>query len=879
MEGYLTSMGEMRIMKRWAFMNILLVMVVFWPMDVSLWAKLTVNSTAGGQLHPRRFMPFLCRDAVIRESAERFALVGKGMPAPAVVMGKAPPGPRQRFEDKQIRKAADVLVKYLEKITGVRCQIVSDVSDAPQGSRIFVGADGDPVKLFPELDKADAHGFLLATKPGSKETTNLYLIGASGTGTLYAVWFFLMNYADLRIVMPGEIGEVYPKLDRLEIPRQLYLFNPGPDFLLRIWSGQGGFDPTAWLADYGETRRFEYHHNMWRIYDVRRFGKTHPEFYPVVEGRPMIPDPDKRSGWQPTFSEPSVVRRAIEYADERFTERPDLISISLSVNDGLGYSEVDMRKGKLLPDGRVSISDIYYRYVNAVARGIRKRWPGKYVAFFPYNLVEIPPDFKLEDNVILFLLNEPKTTYEMWKGKVKHIGVYQWLYGIGWVIPNHWPHAMQDYLRWVYAHGGRAFKGEAYVAWAQGGPKMWVLNNLLWNVDADVETLLRDYYDHAYGEEAAPAMARYFAQAERIYERRRTEREYRIARHRPGEYQFQYAKPEDFRIMAEALEEANRVVRGEANRIRVEMVTRCFRWGRYYWQQYHKMQLLRTAEVKREADVEKVLKIAMSFYSSAQKREAYYRQFIEPLAQYCVYSDKPDKVSRREVDPGFRWEGFDEAMDKAFGAISSFKERTQGGQQVAAFWEEVGRRYERLKPFAETQRLLILYPNVPLRNLLSNGSFEEPPGPPKGKYRQVARDWYIYHNRMVNASVRLDYGIKHSGEVSVTAKGLTDYSGLIRWITLKNGARYRLSFWYRTSEEVRHVFYGILSPPRLEIRVHLPPAGRWSQVERVFTLNYPGGERRSVTLLLCLRHGGSEGSQVWFDDVRLEMLTPEGVAR
>jgi len=427
----------------------------------------------------------------------------------------------------------------------------------------------------------------------------------------------------------------------------------------------------------------------------------------------------------------------------------------------------------------------------------------------------------------------------------------------------------------VKKKGGKAFKGEAYVAWAQGGPKMWVLNNLLWNTDADVDALLKDFYEHAYGKEAAPAMARYFAQAEKIYERRRTAQEYKIARWHPGEYQFQYAKPEDFEMMSDALEEANRLVQGETNKTRVDMVTRCFRWGQYYWQQYHAVERLRTSEVQNEADEGTVFESAMTFYTVPQLRDAYYKEHIEPLAQYCVYSNSPDKVDWRDVDPMFKWEGFDEAMDKAFDAITAFKKQTQNDQQVEAYWRSVGQKYSRLKPFAETQRLLVLHPNAPLRNLLSNGSFEEPPGPPKGKYRQVAKDWYIYHNRMVNASVALDYGIKHSGDMSVTARGLTDYSGLIRWVTVKNRARYRLSFWYRTTKDTRHVFYGILLRPRID--VHIPPVEQWTRREHVFTVNYPEGSQTTFTLLLCLRHGGSGKSQVWFDDVRLEMLAPEGV--
>jgi len=828
---------------------------------------------------PDRLMPFLSRDAVVRESAERFALVERHMGVPpTVVVGRAAPSPRQDSEDRQIRRAATILVEYIQKMSGVKCPVLTDPADGSgvRGPRIFVGPSQTRAESFAELETADAHGFLLTTK-SSPHGVDLQIVGASGTGTLYAAWFFLMNYADLRIVMPGEIGEVYPSLERLEVPNDLYVFNPGPDYLLRIWSGQAGFDREAWLADSGGTTRFEYHHNMWRIYDPERFGKTNPEFYPVVQGKPTVPDPKKHSAWQPTFSEPSVAQRAIEYAEEMFTERPHMKSVSLSVNDGGGYSEADIRKGKLLPDGSATISNIYYEYVNTVARAVKKRWPDKYVAFFPYGLAKTPPEFALEDNVMIFLLNEPKTTYAAWKGKVSRIGVYQWLYGMGWVIPNHWPHAMQDYLRWVRAHGGKAFKGEAYVAWAQAGPKMWILNNLLWNVDADVDSLLNDFYQHAYGQKAAPAMARYFAQAEEIYERRRTEQEYLIARWHPGDFQFQHAKPEDFEGMAQSLDEANRLVQGEANKQRVDMVTRCFRWGRYYWQQYYALRRLRQADVQSKEDAEAMLDQAMAFYTLPDERDAYYKEFIATLPQYCVFSQNADNVDWRRVDPMFTWEGFDAAMDQAFGASTAFKKQSMEVAGIDEYWRDVNEKWPRLQPFADTQRLLILDPNAPLRNMMSNGSFEQPAQPSDDQPDRVpiAKDWYVYHNRMVAASVSLDANVKRTGKVSVTAKGMTDYSGLIRWVPVRNRARYRLSFWYRTSPDTRHAFYGIMIEPR--VRVHIPPATEWTRVERTFTVNKPRGGQSTFALLLCLRHGGSESSQVWFDDVELQMLAPEGV--
>jgi hypothetical protein len=392
-----------------------------------------------------------------------------------------------------------------------------------------------------------------------------------------------------------------------------------------------------------------------------------------------------------------------------------------------------------------------------------------------------------------------------------------------------------------------------------------------------VDALLDDYYRRAYGQEAAPAMARYFALAEGIYERRRTEQEYLIARWRPGDFQFQHSKSEDFEDMSESLDEANRLVQGEANDRRVDMVTRCFRWGRRYWQQYHALRRLGEADVQSNEDAEAMLKHAMAFYALPEEREAYYKQFIATLPQFCVFSENADNVDWRRVDPMFTWEGLDSAMDHAFDAITAFKRQSAEVPELDEYWRAVNETWPRLQPFADTQRLWILAPNASLRNRMTNGSFEQPAQPSDGQPDRVpiAKDWYVYHNRMAAASVSLDNSVKRTGKVSVTAKGITDYSGLIRWVPVNNRARYRLSFWYRTSPDTRHAFYGILIEPR--IRVHIPPATDWTRVERTFTVNNPRGEQSTFALLLCLRHGGSENSQVWFDDVELQMLAPEGV--
>ena len=656
------------------------------------------------------------------------------------------------------------------------------------------------------------------------------------------------------------------------------MLNAVPDFLLRTWSGPAGFNPSDWLADAKGTERFEYHHNVYKIYDPKAFGTTHPEYFAVREGKPYIPEEGNES-WQANFSEPATAGRAVEYADELFRQRPDMKSVSLTVNDGLGYSETDMKQGHLLPTGEVSIADPYGRYVNRVAAGLKQKWPDKFVAFTPYNLTKWAPSFPLEDNVIVFLFKEPRATFPEWQGKVKHLGAYQWLYGFGWMIPNHWPHAMQENLRWLHDHGGLAYKGEAYPAWIHDGPKLWVLNNLLWNVDADVDALLRDYFEHTYGPEAAPAIALYFAQAEKIYQRGRKGEEFNFASVRPEEKQFAHVTGEDMRFMHAALDEAQKAVKGEGNKQRLELLSHAFGWAELRWRQQAILRHMEEAAVKNENEANELLGSLAEFHGLEGEVARYYKQYIATEPEYCMYSDGGKGSARPPhigANPEFHWLQLDAALDHACTAITQHKQASQTPAQIVAWWHKTSLVQPELRPYAATQALNLLHPGEPLKNLVSNGSFEEPSTADEtSKTPVMAHGWPVYQSRMINAKVWRDTTVAHSGQASLTAKGLTDVSGINRFITVPNHARYRLSFWYRTSPETRHIELNVANGVRtIEL---IPPAADWTLVERTVVLDRPGPAASSLGFILALRHGGSEQSQAWFDDVKVEMLAPGGV--
>ena len=85
-----------------------------------------------------------------------------------------------------------------------------------------------------------------------------------------------------------------------------------------------------------------------------------------------------------------------------------------------------------------------------------------------------------------------------------------------------------------------------------------------------------------------------------------------------------------------------------------------------------------------------------------------------------------------------------------------------------------------------------------------------------------------------------------------------------------------MSFWYKSTPEAGK---GVIDLQRPGLRVHLEHSMEWKPFEMNFTVNDVGaGKTVAMGFLLVMVNSGSDKAQMWFDDVRLEMLAPEGVA-
>lgn len=422
----------------------------------------------------------------------------------------------------QVRNAATILQSYIRKSTNAKLPIELRTKPGP-GTCIYVGHN-DALGPF-ELKSLDEDGFVFK----GFDSGNLAIIGGSDWGTEFGVYAFLEEYFGVRWLMPTELGEVVPKHEDLVVTLASGETRHEPAFLSRQLSPLTIDPAKSPLGQWGRFNRargrIAFHHNMTRLFPISKFGKTNPEFYPLINGERKVPDV-KSYIWNPNFSAPGIVDAAVEQIESYFKANPDKISYSLGMNDSQLYDQspqsLARRSGKLNSLGVEDVSDDYFQWANEVVERVAKTYPDKWFGLLAYLCNFDPPTrVKVNPRLIPFICferlrwNDPEVrakdqaNTERWGKVASTMGWYDYAYGSNYLLPRVWPHLMQVYLSWAKKAGVDYYYAELYPNFGTG-PNSWVLTRLLWNPDQDVDGLLDDWYRSAAGEEAAPFLRRYF---------------------------------------------------------------------------------------------------------------------------------------------------------------------------------------------------------------------------------------------------------------------------------------------------------------------------------------------------------------------------------
>lgn len=405
--------------------------------------------------------------------------------------------------DTASMRAARLLNHFVGLISGATLP-VSTATPTSKGAIVIGG----------HTPKAGTDGYAMACT-----NDRITIESGGGSGVVYGVAALVERYMGVNYWAAGACD--YTPRATIEVPAFSHAETPA--FHFRQTYNYNVDDPIYrdWYAIENQSQMFA--GNLWvhtfnRLLPAEVYGKSHPEYYSMINGRRQ---PGDHSQW--CLTNPEVLRMAVHKIDSVFKAHPGMNMISVSQNDGNGTycqcprcQEVDREEGS--PSGN------YIRFMNELAR----RFPDKQISTLAYLFTMQPPrKTKPLPNVNIMLCNidckreVPLTDNASGREFVKalegwaHISnnIFIWDYGINfdnYIAPFPNFHIIQPNLQLFKQHHATMVFEQA------NGPKgtdmgelrSYMMAKLMWNPQADADSLMNTFLKGYYGA-AAPYLYQY----------------------------------------------------------------------------------------------------------------------------------------------------------------------------------------------------------------------------------------------------------------------------------------------------------------------------------------------------------------------------------
>lgn len=455
-----------------------------------------------------KLLPYLCMLLGMCQGGTAVAatLVQDGKARAVVVL---PPDP-----DATEKLAARELIGHIEKMSGAR---LDSTTIAPKELDPFLDQarrDGRvPVCLgraaLPRLDKAlrskgnVVGSFVLQSARGH------VLIAGLDQGTYYGV-LELLEQQGVRWFMPGDLGTVIPERKTITVAEQelaqapsfagRWFQMPDRDWQLRVRCGGPSFPGAHGLP-------------------APAF-KVAPELYALING--------KRSPRQHCVSNPKLLDHVVAAVKARRQKGQGPI-IGMGPNDGRGFCECEncraLDGGDFDPfSNEPSVTDRYIWFFNQVLDKLGNDDRETKIAFYIYHSYMRPPvkwkpNPRITGALAPIALDRvhgfsnpvaPEKSYARWLyqewGKIMP-ELYDRGYWSNLACPG-FPfiivHRLRDEIPACHDLGVKGWRVETFPNYGPQLPSMYIAAKLMWNHQADVDALLKDFADNFFGPAAAP---------------------------------------------------------------------------------------------------------------------------------------------------------------------------------------------------------------------------------------------------------------------------------------------------------------------------------------------------------------------------------------
>jgi hypothetical protein len=453
-------------------------------------------------------------------------LVEKGQPRATIVVATD--------ASDQAREAAKLLQDYVARLSGARLEICAE-SAAASGAQVLVGRTRRGSELGVDLPPRFTNA--MNEEEYVLKTAGNALIVAGNEhpfyrGTVFAV-NDLLDRLGCRWFFPGAFGEVLPRLDTIAVGP--LAVRERPDFRFRnIWYSGWMPVPGNEAADYAvwmDRNRMNSLRgislpgdgSIVRLAPAEKFFASHPHIYAMNKK-------GERERDMLCLTEPAAVTIAAETIKQEFRAHPETITFGFAPPDGHPQCFCPRCEaanpnfsGKGL--GQPSLSELWFRYANAVAGEVAREFPERWLFSNGYANRARPPEglgplalnlgiqSAMLDSCVFHSIGDPKcwqrqlykTVLDRWTRDLRCVFIYDYdpakaLDG----LPFPMLHNLPSDFRYFKSRGVWGFWTEGQNCWMVTHLNYYVRARLMWNAHADVSALVRDYCEKFYGPAARP---------------------------------------------------------------------------------------------------------------------------------------------------------------------------------------------------------------------------------------------------------------------------------------------------------------------------------------------------------------------------------------
>jgi hypothetical protein len=454
-------------------------------------------------------------------------LVRDGQPVAAVVIAAEPERTQAGRSDWTDRRAAEVLVDWVRKMSDAELPIVDSPPDS--GPVILVGrAAVDAGLKLDDIASPSREGVRIRA-----QGQRLLVAGQSPTATVKAVCR-LLEQLGCRYFLDHPLGEVVVRTRDLAVGPLEITEQPG--FQMRkIWGSQWG-GATLWKIWNGAGGTEFATGHSWGSYVQEDLFQDHPEYFQFRDGQ------RRPSDWYCT-SNPELRKVFAEGVIRRIhsgTQHP-----SISPPDGRGYCQCPACTGQDDPDsvepstGTVCVTNRYCDFYREVARLVGRQCPEAVLSFYcyadytqaPTSGIQLPPNLCAWIAPIRYCrfhrIGHPDCPSRQqlaglldgWSAAADKIGYRTYNFNLAeCCLPfsklSVWKHDI-PYLK---EQGCVGINLETLDNWQIYGPHIYLSIRLAYDPGADADAVMDDYFQKFYGPAAAPAMKEYWLGIDRAFD-------------------------------------------------------------------------------------------------------------------------------------------------------------------------------------------------------------------------------------------------------------------------------------------------------------------------------------------------------------------------